>query len=33
MKLKEVRATEEASMSTNANGTRKVLQATAISMK
>jgi len=33
MKLKEVGATEEASMSTNANGTRKLLEARAISMK
>lgn len=32
MKLKEAAATEEPSMSTNANGTRKVLQAGAISM-
>ena len=32
-KLKEAAATEEFSMSTNANGTRKVLKATAISMQ
>lgn len=32
-KLKEAAATAEASMSTNANGTKKVLEATAISMK
>lgn len=33
MKLKEAAGTEEVSMSTNANGTRKVLAAAAISMR